>query len=501
MGSLANKKIGDSFKDLLQISNNNSGIDGSVRFITDGEGTQSVLGLDTSKITIDGHILPTTNAAFDIGNASNKIRHLYLSDNSLFVGDVRLSSTDAANVKSLDDGTYATTAAMNAGMATKADTAALNDFATTAAMNAGMDTKADASALSDYATTAAMNTKADASALSDYATTAAMNAGMATKADTIALADYATTADMNSSIQSIIGSAPEALNTLDEISNALGDDGNYAATITNALASKANQSDVDAAIATKADVSVMLSTLLQHPTHVDLSNGLALKANATDLATYSLINHTHDGYLSSSASDVFAGKFSVSSTTLRSAGMYGIYDSYKTGHIWSMGTDYSIPNTGDDFGNLYGFGYKHINNITGGEMAGSHQGVWCINGTPYAALGTNIWAKNNIIAFSDARVKKNIETIPNALDKIKAIRGVTYERTDSDVDGKQMGVIAQELVDVVPEVVAGGPTDDDPDGYYSVAYGNMVGLLIEAIKEQQEQLEEQKQLINQLINR
>ena len=504
MGSLANKKIGESFKDLLQISNNNSGIDNTVRFIEDGEGTQSVLGLDSSKITIDGHILPTTNAAFDIGSADKKIRHLYLSDNSLYVGDVKISSVDASNVKSLNDGTYATTADMNAGMATKADVTALNDYATTADMNAGMTTKADTAvmlnALLGHPThidlTNGLDTKADVSALSDYATTADMNAGMATKADTSSMTDalnnfyskieidgklndLPTLSDVNSTIESVIGSAPAALDTLGEIAAALGDDEDFAATITNSLATKANVTDLTDGLATKANVT-------------DLTDGLATKANVSAL----------DDCLKSNADDEFSGKLSVSNTDLRSAGVYGIYDSYKISHIWSMGTDYSIPDTGIDFGNLYGFAYKYVNNITGGTMAGGHQAVWCENGIPNVAIGTNLWAKNNITAYSDARVKKNIETIPDAVDKVKAIRGVTYDRIDSSEGvGKQMGVIAQELVDVIPEVVTGGPTDDDPDGHYSVAYGNIVGLLIEAIKEQQDQLEEQKQLINQLLNR
>ena len=51
-------------------------------------------------------------------------------------------------------------------------------------------------------------------------------------------------------------------------------------------------------------------------------------------------------------------------------------------------------------------------------------------------------------------------------------------------DGKDIGVIAQEVLEVLPEVVK-----KEDDGYYSVAYGNMVGLLIESIKEQQKQIE------------
>ena len=81
------------------------------------------------------------------------------------------------------------------------------------------------------------------------------------------------------------------------------------------------------------------------------------------------------------------GKSYPASTSLRSSGIYGVYDSVKIGHIWSMGTAYTIPDDGSTFGNLYGLAYKHTNNATGGTMAGGHQVVWVVNGSPRAALG------------------------------------------------------------------------------------------------------------------
>jgi hypothetical protein len=108
-----------------------------------------------------------------------------------------------------------------------------------------------------------------------------------------------------------------------------------------------------------------------------------------------------------------------------------------------------------------------------------------------------ILAGGDITAFSDARSKDNIEVITNAVDKVKAIRGVTYTKIDSEGDDKNVrhaGVLAQEVLEVLPEVVH----TDHNTGMYSVAYGNMVGLLIEAIKEQQSQIEELKSLIHGL---
>lgn len=88
------------------------------------------------------------------------------------------------------------------------------------------------------------------------------------------------------------------------------------------------------------------------------------------------------------------GKIYPYSTSTRRAGMYGVYDSAKIGHIWSMGTAYQIADDGANFGSLYGFAYKHTTNTTGGTMASGHQAVWCENGTPRVAIGTNFWVAN-----------------------------------------------------------------------------------------------------------
>lgn len=97
----------------------------------------------------------------------------------------------------------------------------------------------------------------------------------------------------------------------------------------------------------------------------------------------------------------------------------------------------------------------------------------------------NAFAEGDVTAYSDIRKKENIVTIDNALEKVLSIRGVLYNRKHSSV--RQVGVIAQEVLSVLPEAVL-----EDSEGMYSVAYGNMVGLLIEAVKEQQKQIQELK---------
>ena len=172
-------------------------------------------------------------------------------------------------------------------------------------------------------------------------------------------------------------------------------------------------------------------------------------------------------------------------------------NSANTNPIYTIGSSYNPSDT--SLGVMYGIGYAHPNFWGGGKT--SSWGMYCANGGVInVTLGegsTSIWAQNDIVAYSDLRVKDNIEVIDNALEKIRAIRGVTFTRKDAvaaDVNKRHAGVIAQEVLTVLPEVVSG--TEED---MYSVAYGNMAGLFIEAIKEQQLQIEELKRQIEYLV--
>ena len=94
-----------------------------------------------------------------------------------------------------------------------------------------------------------------------------------------------------------------------------------------------------------------------------------------------------------------------------------------------------------------------------------------------------ITSSGDVTAFSDMRIKHDIETIEGALDKVSDMRGVYFKRNDGEAG---TGVIAQEIENILPEVVKDGE-------YKSVAYGNMVGILIEAIKELKAEVEKLKE--------
>ena len=116
-----------------------------------------------------------------------------------------------------------------------------------------------------------------------------------------------------------------------------------------------------------------------------------------------------------------------------------------------------------------------------------------VNGT-LQATGV-IRSQNDVIAYysSDKHLKDNITPITNAIDKVKAIGGYEFDWNDKQevYEGHDVGVIAQEIEAVMPEVVT-----TRENGYKAVKYEKIVPLLIEAIKEQQKQIDELKSLLD-----
>lgn len=98
---------------------------------------------------------------------------------------------------------------------------------------------------------------------------------------------------------------------------------------------------------------------------------------------------------------------------------------------------------------------------------------------------------------SDGRMKKNVETIPDALEKVLQLRGVNFEwkETEHHEAGLRMGFIAQEAESVIPEVVSSN------NDHYSMQYGSITALLVEAVKEQQKTIAEQNVTIQSLMRR
>ena len=150
------------------------------------------------------------------------------------------------------------------------------------------------------------------------------------------------------------------------------------------------------------------------------------------------------------------------------------------------------------------------NGLTGGTitgtgtltMSGSYTGTFAVTGS--------ITATSDITGgTSDQRLKTNIQPITNALSKVNSISGITYNMSDlatslgiGDTEEK-VGVLAQEIEQVLPQVVKPAPFDTDKEGnsisgenYKTVQYEKIVPLLIEAIKELTAKVSELESKIN-----
>ena len=127
-----------------------------------------------------------------------------------------------------------------------------------------------------------------------------------------------------------------------------------------------------------------------------------------------------------------------------------------------------------------------------------------VSGSGNGSLGI-IYASDDIIAFSDIRKKTNIQQIPGSIEKILNLTGVSFNikngtedeetntRPAEDNERRKIGLIAQDVEKVIPEVVY-----TDSMGYKSIAYANIVALLIEGIKEQNEKINQLSKEIDEL---
>ena len=96
---------------------------------------------------------------------------------------------------------------------------------------------------------------------------------------------------------------------------------------------------------------------------------------------------------------------------------------------------------------------------------------------------------NDVTAFSDKRLKTDISNIENGLEKVMQMQGVHYKRNDIEGAKPQIGVLAQDMEAIVPEIVL---TADDDMQTKSVDYGKLTAVLIEAIKDLKAEIDELK---------
>jgi hypothetical protein len=190
------------------------------------------------------------------------------------------------------------------------------------------------------------------------------------------------------------------------------------------------------------------------------------------------------------------------SSTSTSLAVNGNIDCYARSASWAEGIRIRVPSTntwggirftrdrGGNDGN-WAIGFTGIDSTDDLTFWGNSGGSEAMR--MRLTLGGTLTTSGDIVAYSDKRVKENISTIENALDKVTKLRGVTYSRNDVEDKSEKVGVIAQEIQEVLPQVVF-----EQEDGMLGVSYGNITAVLIEAIKEQQTQIENQQSQIDEL---
>jgi hypothetical protein len=221
-------------------------------------------------------------------------------------------------------------------------------------------------------------------------------------------------------------------------------------------------------------------------TESEVDTLLAGKANSSHTHSYlPLSGGTLTGDLTVSGNQVITAgsnadvKFSVWSGTTYGIGM-------TSGVTYGGLNDYAMTfcmNNDSDRGFWWGYSGQ---SKSAGAMSLTTGGI--------LTVASSITAGGDITAFSDIRVKENIQDLEGSLDKVTQLRGVSYNKIGSEE--KSIGVIAQEIQEVLPEVVREGQ-----DGMLSVAYGNITAVLIEAIKEQQDIIAQLEERIVDLENR
>ena len=239
----------------------------------------------------------------------------------------------------------------------------------------------------------------------------------------------------------------------------------------------------------------------------DMPTTLALSVGGTGTYPYNITDTAT--FRSTAASARVAGELDIASQTHCGSNI----NMYSTSKIYFHATTNANRYIGassindldiaadDDLNLRAGFVRFFESSVEHSRIVGTSDS-WIANGTngqlgvnrnnPAYTLDVNgtIRATGDVIAYSDERVKENIKTIDNSLEKVNQLRGVEFNKIGEDK--KSIGVIAQEIEKVIPEVVY-----EDKDGMKSVAYGNITGVLIEAIKELKTEVEELKKQIKQ----
>ena len=350
---------------------------------------------------------------------------------------------------------------------------------------------------------------------------------------------YATEGYVNTAVANLVDSAPEALDTLNELAAALGDDANFSTTITNSLASKANLSGANFTGVVTAtsfygdgsnlsniisgvgiqSAGVVVGTGITTLNFIGVGNTFSLNGNTVNISiaggggvsiSTEAPSNPNEGDLwyspiygrtfiyyedEDSLQWVDAAPFnlgiidSLDSLTLDSlivennANISGVVTASAFFGDGSNLTGVSAGSTVADDTSTDETFYPLLTQQTSGTVTASKISTTKLSFNP--SSGTLNAVELN--ATSDENLKENIKPIEDSLSKVLQLNGVEFDWKESKQSS--LGVIAQEIEKVFPNLVKTAENK-------SVNYNGLIGVLIEAIKEQQKQIEELRNLLN-----
>lgn len=288
---------------------------------------------------------------------------------------------------------------------------------------------------------------------------------------------YATEGYVGTVIQNLVSSAPETLDTLNELAAALGDDPNFATTVTNSIATKVDTTTFNT---TTTSLTNSINTKLDASTWTASAASGITSTQVTNWNTaYGWGNHAGAGYHINSYNNDMTANQAFADNWFRSTGSTGWYSQTYGGGIYMTDTTWVRVYNNKQF---------------------------YVSSTSNEAIAT---AGDVVALYSDMRLKTKVGNIENALDKVSKLNGFYYIENDKakelgyNNDQVQIGVSAQEVKEVLPEVIKRAPVDmlTLEDGtvvsktgkdYMTVKYERIVPLLIEAIKELKQEINELK---------
>ena len=414
--------------------------------------------LTGQNITV-GNLTPSGNLIQNLGSPTNQFKDLYLSNSTIFLGSLQLKDTEGALTVTASGGG----AAVNFARSTDK----LSTFAATSSSElAGVISDETGSGALVFGTSPAITTSLTTGSSSfDLINTTATTVNFAKAATALSMGAATGTTTVNNNL-TVTGNLTVSGTTTTVSSSTLEvTDKNITVAKGAADSSAADGAGITVDGASATFNYVHATTAWTSSQDINLATGKVYEINGTSVLSGSTLGSGVTASSLTSVGTIATGTWqgSVIATTY---GGTGNSSGYASGGAASAATATVVDDTATNA--TY---YPMLAQGTSGNTAPK------VSSTKLTFNpSTGQLTATDLNSSSDKRLKKNIKTVTSALDTVNALRGVTFEWKEGS--GKAVGLIAQEVQEVLPEIVS---TDDN--GYLGIRYNNVVGVLVEAIKE------------------